>query len=312
VEPSQDGRKLDAPASGEALLAGAVSADDRDAELVVVPVAAKLTTERAKSMKITRLLASYSTPYSGTYDRIRNLQLGTELVDGTTLGPGATFSFNSVVGARTLERGFRPAPAIIHNEYKDDVGGGVSQVATTIFNAAWEAGLKITARTAHTLYISRYPLGRDATVNYPDVDLKFENDTDNWLYVQGVVTDGGITIRLMGAPTNRRVESVAGPLREVGDPEVERVPDPTLVVGEEFVEDDGEPARTVTVERIVYRGDEVLYSESWVTNYVSEPKIVRVGTIPAPTPPPPPPPSAPPAPPPPPPPPTTTAPPGRR
>jgi vancomycin resistance protein YoaR len=313
VKPHQDGRKLDVEASGKALLAGALSADDRNAELVVSPVAAKLTTERAKSMKITRVLASYSTAYSGTYDRIRNLQIATQLIDGTTLGPGVTFSFNSVVGPRTRARGFRPAPTIVDNEYEDAVGGGVSQVATTVFNAVWEAGLKITARTAHTLYISRYPLGRDATVNYPDVDLKFQNDTDNWLYVQGVVTDGGITIRLLGAPTNRRVESRPGPLEEVGKPKVERVPDPTLFVGQEVVEDEGEPARTVTVERIVYKGDSVLYRESWVTNYASEPKIVRVGTIPVAPKPPPAPPSAPPAPPPP---PATTGPtttgPGRR
>ena len=145
-------------------------------------------------MKVSRVLASYTTAYSGTFDRIQNLQRATQILDGTTLGPGATFSFNDVVGPRTTQRGFRSAPTIMNNEYEDHVGGGVSQVATTIFNAAWEAGLKITERTAHSLYISRYPLGRDATVNFPDVDLKFENDTKNWLYMQGVVGDTGITI----------------------------------------------------------------------------------------------------------------------
>ena len=190
----------------------------------------------------------------------------------------------------------------MNNEYEDHVGGGVSQVATTIFNAVWEAGLKITERTAHSLYISRYPLGRDATVNYPDVDLQFENDTKSWLYMQGVVGDTGITIRLLGAPTNRRVVSVPGPLKSTGKPEVERMPDPTLFVGEQVVEDFGEPSRTVTVKRTVYVGDQVLYDESWTTNYASEPKIVRVGTIPVEEEPPPPPenPPAPPAPPPPP------------
>jgi vancomycin resistance protein YoaR len=298
VAPSQDGRKLDTEASGEALLTGALATETRKAELVVVPVEARLTTERAKAMKISRVLASYTTAYSGTYDRIQNLQIGTELLHGTTLGPGVTFSFNDVVGPRTLERGFRPAPTIMNNEYEDHVGGGVSQVATTVFNAAWEAGLKIAERTAHSLYIDRYQLGRDATVNYPDVDLKFVNDTENWIYIQGIVTEGGITIRLLGAPTDRRVVSEAGELRETGEPEVENVPDPTLHVGEKVVEDEGEPSRSVTVTRVVYEGDDVLYEESWVTNYASEPKIVRVGTIPVVEPPPPP--VNPPAPPPPP------------
>jgi vancomycin resistance protein YoaR len=305
VAPSQSGRQLDVEASGKALLAAALSPERRDAELVVVPVAARLTTDDAKKMKVSRVLASYTTAYSGTYDRIQNLQLATKILDGTTLGPGTTFSFNDVVGPRTTKRGFRLAPTIVNNEYEDNVGGGVSQVATTIFNAAWEAGLKITERTAHSLYISRYPLGRDATVNYPDVDLKFLNDTKNWLYMQGVAGETGITIRLLGAPTNRRVESVAGPLRNTGKPEVERTPDPTLYVGEQVVEDFGEPSRTVTVKRTVYEGDRVLYDESWTTNYHSEPKIVRVGTIPV-EPEPPAPPENPPAPPPPPAPPTTT------
>jgi vancomycin resistance protein YoaR len=302
VQPSQSGRKLDADASGKALLAAALSPDRRDAELVVVPVDAQLTTEEAKRMKVSRVLASYTTAYSGTADRIQNLQRATQILDGTTLGPGATFSFNDVVGPRTTKRGFRSAPTIMNNEYEDHVGGGVSQVATTIFNAVWEAGLKITERTAHSLYISRYPLGRDATVNYPDVDLQFENDTKNWLYMQGVVGDTGITIRLLGAPTNRRVVSVPGPLRNTGKPEVERTPDPTLFVGEQVVEDFGEPSRSVTVKRTVYVGDQVLYEESWTTNYASEPKLVRVGTIPVEEEPPPPPenPPAPPAPPPPP------------
>ena len=253
-------------------------------------------------MKVSHVLASYTTAYSGTFDRIQNLQRAVQILDGTTLGPGATFSFNDVVGPRTTERGFRSAPTIMNNEYEDHVGGGVSQVATTIFNAVWEAGLKITERTAHSLYISRYPLGRDATVNFPDVDLKFENDTKNWLYMQGVVGDTGITIRLLGAPTNRRVVSVPGPLKNTGKPEVERTPDPTLFVGEQVVEDFGEPSRTVTVKRTVYVGDQVLYDESWTTSYASEPKIVRVGTIPVEEEPPAPPenPPAPPAPPPPP------------
>ena len=72
---------------------------------------------------------------------------------------------------------------IIKDEYEEDVGGGVSQVATTVFNAAWEAGLKIAERNPHSLYISRYQPGRDATVNYPDLDLKFVNDTQKWICV---------------------------------------------------------------------------------------------------------------------------------
>jgi hypothetical protein len=95
---------------------------------------------------------------------------------------------------------------------------------------------------------------------------------------------------LLGRPTNRRVVSVAGELEEIGPPEVEQEPDPTLFIGERVIEDLGEPARTVSVTRTVYVGDEVLYRETWHTTYRFEPKLVRVGTMPKPAEPSPPPP----------------------
>ena len=95
-------------------------------------------------MGIDTRMASYKTYYSGTADRITNLQLGVRALDGTLVAPGGTFSLNEAIGERTVERGFRSAPVIIGNEYAEEVGGGTSQVATTAFNAAWEAGLRIT------------------------------------------------------------------------------------------------------------------------------------------------------------------------
>ena len=98
--------------------------------------------------------------------------------------------------------------------------------------------------------------------------------------------ESGIIVRLLGAGPERRVESIAGELETTGPPTVERVPDPTLFVGERVVVEGGEPSRSVNVERIVYMGDEVLYREDWYTGYRSEKKIVRVGTKPQPAPPP--------------------------
>ena len=279
VVPGADGRALDIGATAEALLAAALSTTRRQAELVVRALEPRLTTAEARSLGITHVLAAYGSPYSGTSDRIRNLQLATAAVDGTLVRPGATFSFNKVVGPRTEERGYGLAPVIMGGEYKDGIGGGVSQVATTVFNAAWEAGLRITTRTAHALYISRYPLGRDATVNYPDVDLRFVNDTKKAIYVRATYDESGISIALLGGKTNRRVVSVAGELREVAPPKEKLVPDPNLFEGERLVEDSGEPARAVTVTRTIYVGDEILRQETWNTTYRSEPKVVRVGTL---------------------------------
>jgi vancomycin resistance protein YoaR len=284
VRPARDGQALDVEATSKALLAAVVSTDRRSAELVVIDKEASFTTEEARGLGITTELVRYTTGWSGDADRIQNLKRAAELLDGTRIAPGAEFSFNEVVGERTADRGFRPAPVIIGGEYKMGIGGGVSQVATNVFNAAWEAGLPITDRTAHALYISRYEAGRDATVNFPDIDLKFENDTEDWIVMQAYGTDAGIAVALLGVPDGRRVVTVPGPLEEVAPPKVKRIPDDGLFVGERVIEDFGEPARAITIRRIVYQDDEVLFEESWYTHYRYEPRIIHVGTIPVPEP----------------------------
>src|SRR4029077_10043194 len=125
----------------------------------------------------TGTVATYETFFGGVPNRIHNVQVVAHLVDDQLIAPGKNWSFNGATGERTAAQGFLEAPVIINGELATGLGGGVCQVSTTVFNAAFDAGLDITARTNHALYISHYPRGRDATVNYPDVDLKFVNDT---------------------------------------------------------------------------------------------------------------------------------------
>ena len=284
---AKDGLAVDVPATARALLAAAVSRSDRTAALVVRTAEADRTTAEAQAMGVERRLSSYTTLYAGTSDRITNLQLGVSLVNGALVAPGATFSFNDRVGERTVERGFRPAPVIIKDEYEEDVGGGVSQVATTVFNAAWEAGLKILERNPHSLYISRYQTGRDATVNYPDLDLKFLNDTPKWILVAGASGGAGITVSIYGGGPERRVESGEGTIRETGPAPIRRVNDPTLLKGETVIEEEGSPARATAVTRTVYDEEgAVLHDETWNTSYRGEYRVIRVGTKPPPKPPP--------------------------
>jgi vancomycin resistance protein YoaR len=302
VVPAKDGIAVDVPATAQNLLAAAVQPQEarRTAALVVRTAEAERTTAKAQAMGIERRLASYTTAYAGTSDRIVNLQLGVSLVDGALVAPGGTFSFNERVGERTVERGFRPAPVIIKDEYEEDVGGGVSQVATTVFNAAWEAGLKITERNPHSLYISRYQLGRDATVNYPDLDLRFVNDTPKWVYVAGAYGGGGITVSIYGGGPERRIESSSGTVRVTGPAPVRRTNDPTLEKGRTVVEEEGSPARATSVTRTVYGEDgSVIHDETWNTSYRGEYRVIRVGTKPKEKPKPKDPPQAKPAPPPP-------------
>ena len=173
IRPSAPGLQLDIAATAKAIAAAAFSTDKRTANLVVQVANPQRTTEIAKTMGITSVVSSYTTTYGGTPGRLNNVQLVAKLIDGTLIAPGETFSFNGTTGERTAAKGFQEAPVIINGELQNGLGGGICQVSTTVFNAAFEAGLPITARTNHALYISHYPLGRDATVNYPDLDLKF-------------------------------------------------------------------------------------------------------------------------------------------
>jgi len=223
-------------------------------------------------------MAGYRTYYAGTADRITNLQLGVRAFDGTLVAPGGTFSLNDSIGERTVERGFRPAPVIIGNEYAEEVGGGTSQVATTVFNAAWEAGLEITERHPHSLYISRYQLGRDATVYWPSLDLKFENDTSSWLLVKGYVESDAIHVVIYGGE-RRRIESSATPLVYTGSAPREYVKDETLPKGERVIEQEGSrPSRTTATREIYGPHGKLIDTETWTTSYKGETRIIRIGT----------------------------------
>jgi vancomycin resistance protein YoaR len=277
--PSKNGRKLDSKATADAFLRAALSSTNRAAELVVVVDRPHLSTQRAKALGIKGLVGSYTTYYGGDPNRLHNVRLVSELIDRHTIAPGATFSFNRTTGERNAEKGFLEAPVIINGELQNGIGGGVCQVSTTVFNAAYEAGLPITERHNHALYIDHYPLGRDATVNYPDLDLEFVNDTGHWLLLETVIGTSSLTVRLFGTPVERRVETQSTPLREVAPPPVKRILDPKLYVGEQIVVEPGTPSRAASVRRIVYdRRGRLLFDNTWYSSYVSEPRVVRVGT----------------------------------
>jgi vancomycin resistance protein YoaR len=281
--PSKNGRRLDLEATEKAFLTAALSTTNRETELVVVAAEPELSTTRAKALGITGLVGGYTTYYGGDPNRIHNVQLVARLIDRHLIAPGSTFSFNRTTGERNAAKGFLEAPVIINGELKNGLGGGVCQVSTTVFNAAYEAGLSITERQNHALYIDHYPLGRDATVNYPDTDLKFVNDTDNWILLDTIVGSSSLTVRLYGTPVDRRVETQASPLRETGPAPVKKVLAPNLYVGERVVVEFGQPSRAVSVRRLVYDDDgDLLYDSTWYSSYVAEPKVVRVGTKPVP------------------------------
>ena len=145
------------------------------------------TTKDARGLGIKEVVSSFTTQFPHSDYRNVNLGRAAELVNGTVLKPGETFSMNDTVGERTAENGFTKGYIISNGVYKEDYGGGVSQVATTLFNAAFFAGLEDVEHKPHSFYIDRYPIGREATVVWGAVDLRFKNDTPYGILIQSWV-----------------------------------------------------------------------------------------------------------------------------
>jgi vancomycin resistance protein YoaR len=277
--PDLPGVLIQRAVTEKAVLAALLSPTDRIAKISVTSLAPSRTADQAKSMGIVGLVGSYETIYGGDPNRIHNVQLVAHLIDGKLIGPGDTFSFNDTTGERTEAKGFMEAPVIINGELGTGVAGGVCQVSTTVFNAAYEGGLAITERHNHALYISHYPLGRDATVNYPDLDLKFVNDTSHWLLLRTFVGADSLVVNLYGTPVHRRVVSETAPLTVSGPVPIDRIADPTLLKGQSVVEASGTPPQATSVHRMVYSASgTLLHDDTWTSDYVGEKRVIKVGT----------------------------------
>ena len=146
------------------------------------------STADARALKIVEEVSTFTTYFP--YAEYRNVNIGRamELINGTVLKPGETFSLNQTVGERTAENGFVKGFIIEDGIFKEDFGGGVSQSATTTFNAAFFAGLEDVEHKPHSFYIDRYPVGREATVAWPTVDLKFKNNTPYGILIEASIT----------------------------------------------------------------------------------------------------------------------------
>lgn len=212
LRPAHAGRSLPRRAAAEAI-AAAVRAERHTVMLPTRPVEPALSTRAAR--KVTSLIGTFTTYFPCCEPRVTNIRLIAEAVDGIVVAPGEQFSLNAVAGPRTTAKGYVPAPYISDGELIDSVGGGVSQFSTTIFNAAYFAGLEIDSRQPHSWYISRYPPGREATLDYPTIELLWTNDTAAPVLVRSSTTDTSVTVSLYGDNGGRRVEAVTGARRPV-------------------------------------------------------------------------------------------------
>ena len=157
--------------------------------------------EWAEALGITQVVSEFTTNFKAGQDRVLNIARISELTRGVVIEPGQRFSVNEFVGPRTMGKGFVPAGMILNGVFVDSVGGGISQYATTLFNAAFFAGLDFIGYQSHTIYLSRYPYGREATVSYPAPDLVLENNTPYGVMLWPTTDATSITVKLYSTPS---------------------------------------------------------------------------------------------------------------
>lgn len=200
------GRRVDRRALAKRV-AAAVRAGRHRVSVPVRRIAPKITTRAAR--RVRSLIGTFTTRYEAAQPRVTNIRRIARAVDGTTVAPGDRFSLNAAAGPRTPAKGYVEAPFIADNEIVPSVGGGVSQFSTTLYNAVYFAGLRIDTHQPHSLYIDRYPAGREATLNFPDIDLVWTNNTDAPVLVRASSDATSVTVSLYGANGNRRVRAEA-------------------------------------------------------------------------------------------------------
>ena len=209
VIPSKDGRGVDYEATLKDLLTVLTGTGERTITAVYADQPAELTTEELNKLGITGVIGEFTTrgfaPDSG-----KNIRRAAQVINGMIVEPGETFSLNGATEPRNASNGYVEAGIISDGHASRGVGGGVSQVATTLYNAAYFAGMVDVEHKEHSFYISRYPPGREATVFDDTIDLKFRNDNPTGVMIQTAWTPESITVRLFG--TKRyEVTSTPGP-----------------------------------------------------------------------------------------------------
>jgi vancomycin resistance protein YoaR len=271
VVKSKRGTTLDVRDAQRSIYKAGGAPGTRAAVLGLTALAPELSTKEAKALGIRERVSTFTTDMGeSSPNRIWNVHLLGNYLQGTIVKSGQTFSYNQVVGPRTIERGFREGQMIFGGVLIPSIGGGVCQTATTIFNAAFEAGLPVKERHNHSWYISHYPMGRDATVSWGGPDLSFKNDLKHALLINVSYTDSTFTINFYGTKQGRRVESSTSSPSNYTQPKMQYAIDPTAAPGSKSVVAGGGPGFDVNVHRKVYEHGKLLREDDFFTRYTPE------------------------------------------
>ncbi|WP_078628100.1 VanW family protein [Streptomyces sp. NRRL F-2664] len=268
AQQSRAGRKVTEEALGKAVLPLLTrTGTARSGEVATVAVQPDLTSEKAR-LGIKEKLSSFTVEFPAAPYRSTNVARAVQLINGSVVQPGKEWSFNRTVGERTKENGFVDGIMINDGQYVKSPGGGVSAVATTMYNAVFFAGLKPVEHGAHSFYIERYPEGREATVAWGTLDLRWINDSGHPVYVQAESTDTSLTITLLGTKKYDEIRATKGPRTNITQPAKRTGSGPACEVQTPLEGFD------VTVGRVFIQGGKEVRSEEYKTHYTPRDEVV--------------------------------------
>jgi len=246
----------------------------------------EFSTEEAEGLGIRELLYTAETYYSCCGDeknrnRIINIKRIAEEVDGAIVMPGEEFSLNDHVGQRTLEDGYRKAGAIIGPvvyccDHPANIGGGVSQFTTTLYNAVYWSGLEDVFHKPHTLQFARYPVVREATLGFPDPNLVFRNDTENAIYIKTEATDTRVTVKMFGDNGGIDIAGAISAPYAYTEPEEYLSPNDELNPGDKELTDEGAQGYTATDTRTITYPDGTTDVQVWTWRYAPHSIVYEV------------------------------------
>ncbi|HWP95350.1 MAG TPA: VanW family protein [Syntrophomonadaceae bacterium] len=202
IEQEQVGEGLDVSTTTTRIMQSVLAGQEGTLAIVKQPLAPSITSRDLEGINCQ--LAVFSSKLTYLAHRSTNIILAARALDGAVIMPGQTFSFNQRVGQRTTDKGYKDAPIITGNTLKDDVGGGVCQVASTLYNAALLAGLEVVEHSGHSLPVKYVPSGKDATVYYDLIDLKLKNNRNNPIVISSKVENNTLLVYLLGNSGNKK------------------------------------------------------------------------------------------------------------
>jgi vancomycin resistance protein YoaR len=271
VVASTAGKVVDTAKLAGDLLAVLGRPAPRQVPAVLVVKEAAATDEDMAKLGVRERVSTFTTTFTGglSSGRSRNIVQAAKEVDGALVKPGETFSLNGFTGPRGYAEGYVDAPVILDGKLVPAVGGGISQFTTTLFNAAYYAGLEDVEHKPHSFWFSRYPSVIESTIFYPTLDLKFRNDTPYGMLIDTSFTSKSVTVSMWSTKVYDSVKTQWSPKRDVTSPQTVRLP-----AGPKCIATDGIDGFTQDAWRIFRQGGKETRRQKFSWRYQPEPRYI--------------------------------------